>query len=157
NRSARKVRALLARDPAVAQVVPSYIRHASTLPNDPQWAARQSNYLTPLRLDRAWDLSRGAGIVVAVVDTGVDLGHPDLAGQFVAGRNIIAPGAPPADDNGHGTMVSGVIAARTNNGLGVVGVAPSAKIMPVKVLDSTGSGSDADIAIGINWARTHGA
>ncbi|HEV7526603.1 MAG TPA: S8 family serine peptidase, partial [Acidimicrobiia bacterium] len=91
------------------------------------------------------------------VDTGTDLGHPDLAGQLVAGRNVLHPGAVPQDDNGHGTMVSGVIAARTSNGRGVVGVAPSAKVMPIKVLDSNGAGSDTDIALGIDWARTHGA
>jgi type VII secretion-associated serine protease mycosin len=157
NRSAGHVRGVLAHDRAVAQIVPSYIRHATTIPNDPLWAARQSSYLSPLRLDRAWDLSKGAGVVVAVVDTGIDLGHPDLAGQIVAGRNVLVPGAPPADDNGHGTMVSGVIAARTNDAIGVVGIAPSAKIMPIKVLDSSGGGSDTDIAIGVNWARTHGA
>ena len=154
--SARRVRARLARDPAVAQVVFSYIRHATTLPNDPEWAT-QSSYLAPLRLDRAWDLSKGAGVVVAVVDTGIDLSHPDLAGQIIAGWNVLAPGTLPQDDNGHGTMVAGIIAARTNNALDVVGIAPGAKLMPVKVLDNNGSGSDADIATGINWARTHGA
>jgi type VII secretion-associated serine protease mycosin len=155
--SARKVSRVLAHDPAVAQVALSYIRHATTLPDDPQWAARQSSYLAPLRLDRAWDISKGAGITVAVVDTGMDLGHPDLAGQIVSGYNVRSPAAPPQDDNGHGTMVGGIIAARTNNALGVVGVAPSARLMPIKVLDSSGSGSDADIAVGIDWARTHHA
>ncbi len=157
NRTARRARAALLRDRAVAQVVFSYIRHASTLPNDPQWAAKQSAYLSPLRLDRAWDISTGSGVTVAVVDTGTDLDHPDLSGQLVAGRNVLHPGASPQDDNGHGTLVSGIVAARTNNNRGGVGIAPSARVMPVKVLDSTGSGSDADIALGIDWARTHGA
>ena len=144
-------------DPAVAQVGFSYIRHASSLPNDPLWASAESSYLSPLKLDRAWDVTKGGGVVVADVDTGADLGHPDLAGQLVPGRNVLAPGAPPQDDNGHGTMTSGVIAARTNNAQGVVGVAPNAKVMPIKVLDSNGSGTDADIAVGIDWARTHHA
>ena len=157
NHSARRVRAALLRDPAVAEVALSYIRHASTLPNDPLWTSAQSSYLAPLKLDRAWDLSKGGGVTVAVVDTGTDLGHPDLAGQLVGGFNALNPGAPPQDDNGHGTMVSGIVAARTNNNRGVVAMAPNAKVMPVKVLDSTGSGTDSDIATGITWARTHGA
>ena len=157
NRRARQVRAALSHDPTIAQVAYSYKRHALTLPNDPQWAAAQSDYLAPLRLDRAWDISKGSGVTVAVVDTGADLNHPDLAGQLVTGRNVMDPFSAPQDDNGHGTMTAGIVAARTNNGRGVVGVAPSAKVMPIKVLDSNGSGSDADIAVGIDWARTHGA
>lgn len=157
NHGARAARAKLLHDPSIAQVDFSYISHALTLPNDPQWNARQSSYLAPLRLDRAWDLSKGAGVTVAVVDTGTDLDHPDLAGQLVAGRNVLNPGAPPQDDNGHGTLVTGIVAARTNNARGVVGVAPAAKVMPIKVLDSSGSGSDANIAVGIDWARTHHA
>ncbi len=156
-RSARRARVRLLHDPAIAQVSFSYISHALTLPNDPQWTAKQSSYLSPLRLDRAWDYGKGAGVTVAVVDTGTDLDHPDLAGQLVTGRNVLNPAAPPQDDNGHGTLVSGIVAAKTNNGRGVVGIAPSAKIMPIKVLDSTGSGSDADIAVGIDYARAHHA
>jgi type VII secretion-associated serine protease mycosin len=157
NRTARRARAKLLHDPTIAQVAFSYISHALTLPNDPQWSAKQSSYLSPLRLDRAWDYGKGAGVTVAVVDTGTDLDHPDLAGQLVTGRNVLNPAAAPQDDNGHGTLVSGIVAAKTNNARGVVGIAPSAKVMPVKVLDSTGSGSDANIAVGIDWARTHGA
>ncbi len=156
-RRAREARAKLARDPAIAQVGFSYVSHALTLPNDPRWASTQSSYLAPLHVDRAWDLSQGAGVTVAVVDTGTDLDHPDLAGQLVSGHNVLKPNAQPQDDNGHGTLVSGIVAARTNNGRGVVGIAPSAKVMPIKVLDATGSGSDANIAVGIDWARTHGA
>ena len=154
---ARLARAALLRDPAIAEVAFSYIRHASTLPNDPLWTSTQASYLSPLRLDRAWDLGRGTGVTVAVVDSGTDLSHPDLAGQLVSGYNVLAPGRPPQDDFGHGTLVSGTVAARTNNGAGGVGVAPGAKVMPIKVLNSVGAGTDADIAIGINWARTHHA
>ena len=154
---ARRVRAALLHDPAVAQVELSYFRHALTVPDDPLWASKQSSYLSPLRLDRAWDAGRGSGVTVAVVDTGVELDHPDLAGRLTGGYDVLNPGAPPLDDNGHGTMVAGIIAARTDNGVGVVGVAPDARVMPVKVLDSTGRGSDADIAVGIDWARTHHA
>ena len=154
---ARQVRAALAHDPSIARVAYSYRRHALTIPNDPQWAAAQSDYLAPLRLDRAWDISKGSGVTVADVDTGADLNHPDLAGQLVTGRNVLNPLSTPQDDNGHGTMTAGIVAAKTDNGRGIVGMAPSAKVMPIKVLDSNGSGSDADIAVGIDWARTHGA
>ena len=155
--TARSVRARLVRDHAVAQVELSYIRHISTVPNDPQWAARQASYLLSLRLDRAWDIAKGTGVKVAVVDSGVDLDQPDLAGRLVAGRNILAPSSPPQDDNGHGTMVAGIIAADANNRRGITGIAPLAQIMPVKVVDSSGNATDPDIAAGIDWARTHGA
>jgi serine protease len=155
NGSARRARIELARDPAIAQVAFSYIRHTLTIPNDPQWASTQSSYLSPLRLDRAWDIAKGSGITVAVIDTGVDRTHPDLIGGLVEGHNVVDPSRRPDDDNGHGTMVSGIVAARTNNQRGVVGIAPGAKVMPIKVLDANGSGSDTDIAIGIDWARTH--
>ncbi len=157
NRSARRARAELTRDPAIAQVEFSYIRHALTIPNDPQWASTQSSYLAPLRLDRAWDIAKGSGITVAVIDTGVDRTHPDLSTGLVPGHNVVNPSLQPDDDNGHGTMTSGIIAARTDNNRGVVGIAPGAKVMPIKVLDASGSGSDTNIALGIDWARTHHA
>ena len=155
--SARTVRARLRRDHAVAQVEYSYRRHALSQPNDPKWATAQQSYLAPIRVDRAWDVSKGSGVTVAVIDTGVDLNHPDLAGRLVAGRDIANNDATPQDDVGHGTMVAGIIAADRNNHRGVAGIAPLANIMPIKVLGGDGSGDDTDIAAGIDWARTHGA
>jgi type VII secretion-associated serine protease mycosin len=155
--SARTVRARLRRDHAVAQVEYSYRRHALSQPNDPKWVTAQQSYLAPIRVDRAWDVSKGSGVTVAVIDTGVDLNHPDLAGRLVAGRDIANNDATPQDDVGHGTMVAGIIAADRNNHRGVAGVAPLANIMPIKVLGGDGSGDDTDIAAGIDWARTHGA
>ena len=96
----------------------------------------------------------GAGIKVAVIDTGVDCGHPDLAGGCVYGANFVS-GAQPFDDHGHGTHVGGIIAAR-QNGIGVVGVAPEATVYAVKVLDSAGSGSWSNVAMGIDWAVRNG-
>jgi type VII secretion-associated serine protease mycosin len=154
---ARAVAARLKRDRTFARVELSYIRHAATVPNDPLWNGTQSKYLGPLRMDRAWDKSKGAGVTVAVVDSGVDFAHPDLAGRFVTGRNMLNPGSPPQDDLGHGTAVSGVLAANMNNRRGIAGIAPQAKIMPIKALDGAGNGTDPDIAAGIDWARTHGA
>ena len=155
--TARVVHARLVRDHAVAQAEFSYVRHISTVPNDPQWSAHQASYLLPLRLDRAWDLSKGTGVKVAVIDSGVDLHHPDLAGRLIGGYNVLAPSSPPQDDNGHGTMVAGIIAADANNRRGIAGIAPLAQIMPVKVVDASGNATDPNIAAGITWARTHGA
>jgi len=88
---------------------------------------------------------------VAVIDTGVDLSHPDL--DVETGRNCVGPG-PPADSNGHGTLVAGVIAAR-NNGVGVVGVAPGTKVYAVKALNSNGEGSISQIICGIDWVTAN--
>lgn len=95
----------------------------------------------------------GAGIGVAVIDTGVDLTHPDLAG-VVDGDNEVKPGDPANDDNGHGTHVSGTIAA-VDNTIGYVGVAPDATIIAVKVLDRHGSGWVSDINAGIDWVAAN--
>lgn len=124
-------------------------------PNDPffpkQWGMRLIGAPT------AWATGTGQGVTIAVVDTGVDFGHPDLAGKLLAGYNYIAPGTAPQDDYGHGTHVAGIAAADTNNGIGVVSVAPGALIMPVKVLDSSGGGSIDTVAQGIDYAADHGA
>jgi serine protease len=124
-------------------------------PNDPlfpkQWGMRLIGAPT------AWATGTGQGVTIAVVDTGVDFGHPDLAGKVLPGYNYIAPGSAPQDDYGHGTHVAGIAAADTNNGIGVAGVAPGASIMPVKVLDSSGGGSIDTVAQGIDYAADHGA
>lgn len=147
-------------DPSVAQVTFDYVRKASATPNDPDYIYQ--HYLDTVRVPTAWDRSKGSpSQVVAVVDTGVNGTHPDLRGHTVAGYNAItkagiAAGAA-SDDNGHGSMVSGIIAAGTGNGEGIAGVAWNAEVMPVKVLDSNGEGADSDVVDGINWAVAHGA
>ncbi|MEI2716521.1 MAG: S8 family serine peptidase [Candidatus Nanopelagicales bacterium] len=115
--------------------------------------------LTALDVETAWPLATGRGVTVAVLDSGVDASHPDLAGALVPGTSTRGGdrSAPDTDPNGHGTHVAGVIAARANNGLGVAGVAPEASIMPVKVLGSDGSGWLSDVTEGIVWATDHGA
>ena len=121
-----------------------------------QWA------LTKIHADQAWAKTKGAGITIAIVDTGIDLGHPDLAGKIVghydctSGSCVGGTGAGN-DDNGHGSHVAGIAAATTGNGIGIAGVAPAAKLMAVKVLDSSGSGSCPDIVTGIRFASDHGA
>ena len=95
--------------------------------------------------------------IVAVLDTGVDASHPDLRGALVAGWNAFAKSRDTHDDNGHGTLVAGVVAARANNRAGIAGYCPSCSIMPVKVLDASGQGPGAVIAAGIDWAVRHHA
>ena len=95
---------------------------------------------------------------MAVIDSGVDLTHPDLAGvTVVAPRNEIWNNTDVTDENGHGTHVTGTILARTNNGAGVAGIAPGSSLMPIKVLDEFGMGFFSDILDAVDWARTHGA
>ena len=99
----------------------------------------------------AWNFTEGAGVKVAVIDTGINYNHPDLQANYAGGYNAINPNAAPLDDQGHGTHVAGTIAA-VRNGTGVIGVAPKAKLYAVKVLASNGSGSFSAIISGIEWA-----
>ncbi|RHW29101.1 peptidase S8 [Nocardioides immobilis] len=142
---------------------------ADAATNDPlrsqQWGLDQ------VRAAAAWATSTGSGVVVAVVDSGVDLNHPDLQGQLVPGVTTVDCGrqrtycgngswegtdgvAQSADS--HGTHVSGIVAAAADNGIGVAGVARDAKVMPIKSLED-GSGSFEEIAAGIRYAADHGA
>ncbi len=130
---------------------------SSRVPNDPYYADYQWN-LRKVRLPQAWGISVGSSDpLVAVVDTGIDNGHPDLAGKVVGGYDFIHGNATIMDDNGHGTHVAGLIAAATNNGLGVAGVAWNAQLLAIKVLDNTGVGPVSTIANGIIWAADHDA
>lgn len=109
-----------------------------------------------INVKNIWRCIQGSGIVVAVVDSGVDLDHPDLQANIVTGKTFVSGTSSPDDDNGHGSHVAGVVAGVGNNG-GIIGVAPRAKIMPVKVLDYGGSGTTFGAAEGIRWAADHGA
>lgn len=104
----------------------------------------------------AWRESRGAGITVCVLDTGIDDAHPDLAGAIVGARDFTRSRSGPLDRNGHGTHVAGTIAAR-QNALGVIGVAPECRLLVAKVLSDDGSGSAEGVAAGIDWACASGA
>ncbi len=159
---AGKVGAALRADPRVLLVTPDAVVNESAWPadGDPSdtFFADQED-LEQIRVPEVWPTTIGdPGLVVAVLDSGVDIDHPDLAGvSVVAPRNEIWNNTDIADDNGHGTHVAGTIFARTDNGTGIAGIAPGASLMPIKVLDETGSGFFSDVLDGMDWARTHGA
>lgn len=132
--------------------------------------------ITNIEAQEAWSITRGAGVTVAVIDTGADFEHPDLASNLddtpgsnmlentastcpfqEAGRDAKTSDAIAQDDHGHGTHVAGTVAAVTDNGTGVASVAPEATVLPVKVLDEDGAGTDVDIARGICFAVDQGA
>lgn len=142
--------------PGVLYAEPNYLVQIFGEPNDPgfssQWGHAQLNSL------EAWEVSTGSSeVVVAVIDTGVDPDHPDLAGKLVPGYDFVDGDASPRDGYGHGTFVAGIAAARTNNALGMAGMSWGARIMPLRALDSNGSGSTADIIDAVEWAVQNGA
>ncbi|HEX5166988.1 MAG TPA: S8 family serine peptidase [Thermomicrobiales bacterium] len=110
-----------------------------------------------LHLDEAYDTSTGDGVVIAILDSGVDLDHPDLVDKLVPGWDFIENDDQPQDENGHGTHVAGIAAAATNNGIGIAGAAPDARIMPVRVMNALGVGDPEVISQAITWAADHGA
>lgn len=110
-----------------------------------------------VRAEAAWGAGTGSGVTIAIVDSGVDRSHEDLRANVVDGHDFVDNDSDPSDEVGHGTHVAGIAAAVANNGVGVAGVAPNAKIMPVRVLDEEGVGSLSQIEEGVRWAVTHGA
>lgn len=129
---------------------------AAATADDP--LGEKQTYLKDIHINEAWDIATGnPDITIAIVDTGVDLNHPDLKRNLVPGVNLINPKLPPHDDNGHGTNVAGVVAAIGNNDRGVTGILWNAKIMPIKALESDGSGGETKLGEGIRYAIDHGA
>jgi serine protease len=152
------------RDTLVEDRAPAVPLRPSPAPvDDPRYGEQWSFPL--IDVPAAWERSRGRGVVVAVIDTGVAFENykqfrrtEDLAGtRFVEGYNFITDTNHANDDHGHGTHVAGTIAQTTNNGLGVAGVAPEATIMPLKVLSKRGAGTAGDIADAIRFAADEGA
>jgi len=116
-------------------------------------------HLKTLNVPGAWVYADGAGVTVAVIDSGVDADHPDLKGQVLPGLDLVDPkGNGDTDLVGHGTTVSAIIAGRGDDTTGIIGIAPKAKILPVRVLDEENRYDDAIIvAKGVRWAVDHGA
>ncbi len=124
-------------------------------PNDTflsqQWA------LATLRAETAWELARGTGVTIAVLDTGVDYIHPDLQGRVDLGRDFVDGDDDPMDVQGHGTHVAGIAAGAADDGFGIAGIAPGARILAVRVLDAQGAGNYSHVANGIVYAAQKGA
>ena len=142
--------------PGVVSAQVDHVRRASVRPDDELiesalWA------LAPVRLPRAWDESIGDGVVVAVLGTGVEASHDDLDGGVLPGIDLVDDDADPADPTGTGTFLAGVVAGTADNRVGGAGVAPGAMILPVRVVDRSGTSTDSDVAAGIAWAVGHGA
>ncbi|MFP5501059.1 MAG: S8 family serine peptidase [Candidatus Sericytochromatia bacterium] len=136
-------------------VEPNYVYYAVGTPNDPMY--HKSWGVGASKAPAVWSQTRGAGVKVAVIDTGVNPQHPDLVGRVVTGWDAVNKDHDASDDHGHGTHVAGTIAAIAGNGLGVAGMAPDATIIPIKVLNAKGSGTNDGIAEGILKAAELGA
>jgi hypothetical protein len=168
----------LSRDPNVEYAEPDYIASQITPPNDPRYGEQWA--LNRIQAEGAWDVVTGtAGVVIAIIDSGIDLTHPDLAPNLwvnpgeiagnsqdddgngfiddIRGWNFVNANNDVSDENGHGTLVSGISAARTNNGIGIAGVCWTCRIMPVKVMQPSGFANYSDIALGVQYAAAKGA
>jgi subtilisin family serine protease len=146
----------LSGQPLVEFAQPNYLYHILALPNDPDFTKQWAHSI--VRSTAAWDITTGSSsITVAIIDTGIDGSHPDLASRTVAGYDFVDNDSNPRDLNGHGTHVAGIAAAVTNNATGVAGMDWQARIMPVRVLDAEGAGYTSYVAAGVSWAYGHGA
>ena len=145
----------LSRNPHVKYAELDRLVSPNFVANDPY--AGSEWHLNKVNAPAAWDVTQGGGIVIAILDSGVDGTHPDLAAQMVPGFNFMDNNTNTADVNGHGTAVAGVAAASTNNGMGVAGVAGQARIMPVRIADANAYAYYSTIAQSITYAADHGA
>lgn len=179
--------ARFAADPAVEYAQPDYLHHLNFIPDDPYFS-RSGSWHQPFadlwglhntQAEGAWDVATGAGVVVAVVDTGVKYKNRELKPNLwinpgeipnnrkdddgngfvddVNGWDFVDGDKRPLDQNGHGTHVAGTIAATGNDARGIIGMAWNARIMPVRGLDKRGNGYDSDLAAGIVYAAENGA
>lgn len=174
-RGARPVKVLRSANAIVAEVVASQRRALADDPSvlrveadavysigaKPSTSKVRSTQVLPwgvdrIDADRAWATTRGSGVRVAIIDTGIDTAHPDLAANIVGGYSAVGYTTSYKDDNGHGTHVAGTVGA-IDNLVGVIGAAPRVSLLGVKVLDSAGSGWVSDIIEGLDWAVANGA
>jgi subtilisin family serine protease len=131
---------------------------AQMSPNDPFYLDPNAWALQKISAPDAWTMNTGSpGIIIAILDTGIESTHPDLSANMVPGWNIVNNNADTTDVQGHGTMVAGTAAASTNNSVGVAAVAWNCRIMPVRIADSSGYATVSDVADGLTWAANHGA
>ena len=152
-----QVAAAYQRNRHVQYAEPDYIASAVGSVNDPYYLNATLWGLMKVQAPQAWDITIGSpNVSVAILDTGVDLSHPDLQGKIVSSVNF-SSSATASDMYGHGTHVAGIAAAATNNGVGIAGLGYNTTVMNVKVLGDDGTGSYAAVANGITWAADHGA
>lgn len=157
----------LQNDKRVEFAEPNFIRMINPQTTDPffssQWAINNQGYLggtidADMDVSEAWNSATGTGIKVAIIDTGVDLNHPDLQNNLLPGYDATGEGTNGNQTgNAHGTACAGIVASVANNNIGTVGVAYNAKIIPVKIFPTNGGITDTMIANGINWAWQNGA
>ena len=153
--AAAHARGWWARSGDVASVETDGLVHVDWVPPDPLWGSQVEQRL--VRGQGAWDMERGSySTVVAIVDTGVQLGHPDLVDRLVSGRDFVNRDNLPNDDHGHGTAVAGIVAA-TANSIGVAGMCNRCRLMPLKALAADGTGYWTVAAKAIIWAADHKA
>lgn len=145
------------REKSIRYAQPNYIYSLAGRPNDPQYSRQWA--MPKIRAEQGWGaVKQYSQVIMAILDSGVDVNHPDLKNRLVPGTNTVNPLKSTRDDDGHGTHVAGIGGAISNNGTGVAGVAgvSGVRIMPVKVFDGWGA-SDITISDGIIWAADHGA
>ena len=148
--------AALSRDPGVEYAVPDIVVREAAIPSDPLYSSQWA--LQAIGAPAAWDRTTGsANVTVAVLDSGADLSHPDLAANLVPGWNFVNNTSDPSDDLGHGTHVAGIIGAVGGNGVGVAGINWHVSIMPLKICDAGGSCSLDEEVSALQYAVDHGA
>lgn len=163
------------KDNLIEESEPDYLNQATFIPNDPslniQWGLRNTGQTikgqkgTPnadINAEPAWDITKGSGVKIAILDSGVDMNHPDLKPKIIGGAWFIGDPNEPAlqaidDKYGHGTHVAAIAAAATDNSTGISGTCPECQLIIVKVLDDMGSGPDSTVLQGIIWAADQGA
>ena len=146
----------LRRNRNIEFVEPDWILAPSTVPTDPDYVNEW--HLPKIDAPTAWDTTTGSSAVtIAILDSGVDSSHPDLAPLIVPGWNYVDNNADTSDVSGHGTGVAGAAAAAANNGTGVAGVAWGCRLMPLRVSDTNGYGNISAMVSALTWAADHGA
>ncbi|MFH1827022.1 MAG: S8 family serine peptidase [bacterium] len=155
-----KVIAALSQNPNVEFAELDYFAEALTIPNDPyfanQWGLENIND-ADIDAPTAWETTKGNETIVAILDSGVSKNHPDLSSQVLVNRINYSDSVTDDDVYGHGTHIGGIVAALTDNSMGVAGVCPDCKLMSVKVLNDSGFGAYSWIVNGIMYAADHGA
>ncbi len=147
--------AKLKKQKGVLTVEPNYKVHAQLIPDDTFYPLQYGP--AAIQAESAWNTTIGSGVTIAIIDSGLDLSHPEFAGRIVAGYDFVNNDTIPQDECGHGTHATGIALATGNNTQGIAGIAWGANIMPLRVLDAGCGGSFADIAEALIWAADHGA